>query len=135
MACNPCTLVGSFIEISNRRTFFWTARDKTADFGLSQNEVYKYKKITGFVGTKFYTAPEVIEHLPYTTTADYFSLGLIVYEMALGKHPQEGKVAWRNIMTPNDPEYMDSDLHSVLVAVSICRALPSLYTQNSFQVI
>ncbi|XP_072272890.1 rhodopsin kinase GRK1-like [Pyxicephalus adspersus] len=32
-------------------------------------------------------APEILLDMPYDTTADYFSLGLIIYRMAVGKHP------------------------------------------------
>ncbi|XP_040195390.1 myosin light chain kinase 2, skeletal/cardiac muscle-like [Rana temporaria] len=60
---------------------------KIADFGLSVAGVTESNRITGLAGTPLYIAPEVIYNEPYFTTADYFSLGVIVYEMAFRENP------------------------------------------------
>ncbi|CAI9598628.1 unnamed protein product [Staurois parvus] len=60
---------------------------KIADFGLSAMFVTEKNRVTSCAGTLCYMAPEVYYQWPYYYPADYFSFGIIVYEMALGEHP------------------------------------------------
>ncbi|KAL0211973.1 hypothetical protein RCL1_005599 [Eukaryota sp. TZLM3-RCL] len=62
---------------------------KLCDFGVSrfsENTV-----IDTFVGTPAYIAPEVASRCPYTYMADYWSLGVLLYEMTEGRVPFEVK--------------------------------------------
>ncbi|XP_077312019.1 uncharacterized protein LOC143932965 [Lithobates pipiens] len=60
---------------------------RIADFGVAVMGFSALFKITGPAGTLEYMAPEVLSYERYDTTADYFSLGEIIYKLALGKHP------------------------------------------------
>jgi serine/threonine protein kinase len=68
---------------------------KILDFGLAhiEEEVQEAEEgipvlgRTGFVGSKLYMAPEQICHQPVDTRTDIFGLGLVLYEMLVGRHP------------------------------------------------
>ncbi|XP_063802296.1 protein kinase C delta type-like [Pseudophryne corroboree] len=60
---------------------------KIADFGLSAMNVHGDKKISGQTGTLYYMAPEITCNLPYNTTVDLFSFGVVLFEMATGVYP------------------------------------------------
>ncbi|XP_040214425.1 protein kinase C theta type-like [Rana temporaria] len=55
---------------------------KIIDFGLSKVVVVGSKKVHSNVGTPCYIAPEVQHGKPYDGMADYYSLGVILFEMA-----------------------------------------------------
>ena len=48
---------------------------------------YKTEVLTSLKGTPLYMAPEVVQEQPYTHTADLWSLGVILYELATGSPP------------------------------------------------
>eukprot|EP00118_Oscarella_pearsei_P014931 m.130843 g.130843 ORF g.130843 m.130843 type:complete len:1041 (+) comp38038_c0_seq20:318-3440(+) len=55
---------------------------KVGDLGLAKDQT----KVTGtFCGTLFYMAPEVILRRPYSTSADIFSVGIMMWELWNGK--------------------------------------------------
>lgn len=68
---------------------------KILDFGLAhiEEEVQAAEEgtpvlgQTGFVGSKLYMAPEQICHQPVDPRTDIFALGLVLYEMLVGRHP------------------------------------------------
>ena len=62
---------------------------KLSDFGVSRVLNIEGKGIT-FVGTAAYMSPERLEGTHYTSKADIWSLGIIVTEFALGRHPYMG---------------------------------------------
>ena len=80
---------------------------KLTDFGLSHLGVVDRQSTTGnqsvsvqdpslnvaasLVGTPDYIAPEIILNLPHTFTADYWSLGVIIYELLNGEPPFHGE--------------------------------------------
>lgn len=53
------------------------------DFGISRLLTPNNAKDTS--GTPAYLAPEVMQKLNHTYTMDYYALGVIMYEMVVGK--------------------------------------------------
>jgi predicted ATPase len=58
---------------------------RLVDFGLAipQNQPGN----SGMTGTLRYLAPEVLEGDPYTPAADLYALGVMAYELLVGRHP------------------------------------------------
>ncbi|KAE8580828.1 hypothetical protein XENTR_v10024554 [Xenopus tropicalis] len=61
---------------------------KIADFGLACVHEFKGSKAyNGISGASGYMAPEVLANTAYNASADWWSFGVVVYEMATGKLP------------------------------------------------
>ncbi|CAG0884501.1 unnamed protein product, partial [Cyprideis torosa] len=60
------------------------------DFGLSK-ESLEDAKAYSFCGTVEYMAPEVVNRKGHTTAADWWSYGVLMYEMLTGALPFQGK--------------------------------------------
>ncbi|CAD8101871.1 unnamed protein product [Paramecium sonneborni] len=60
---------------------------KVTDFGISKQLENTIAIARTFVGTLMYMSPERTEGKNYSYASDIWSLGLIIYEMATGKHP------------------------------------------------
>jgi serine/threonine protein kinase len=65
---------------------------KLSDFGVSR-VLNMEGKGTTFVGTAAYMSPERLEGRQYTSKADIWSIGIIIVECALGRHPYLGHEA------------------------------------------
>lgn len=53
------------------------------DFGICK-ELDKVERTNSFCGTPSYLAPEVIKRQSYGYEVDFWSLGVMIYEMATG---------------------------------------------------
>ena len=79
---------------------------RVIDFGLSRkyNTHHRFcslKKLTSFVGTKLYVAPEVLNH-SYTHAVDLWSVGVLAYALLSARAPFTGR---------NDQELFDKIQH------------------------
>ncbi|XP_016415736.1 ribosomal protein S6 kinase alpha-6 isoform X2 [Sinocyclocheilus rhinocerous] len=64
---------------------------KLTDFGLSKESVDQDKKAYSFCGTVEYMSPEVVNRRGHTQSADWWSLGVLMFEMLTGTLPFQGK--------------------------------------------
>lgn len=74
---------------------------KLADFGASKylSQTKKYNK---YVGTPSYIAPEVLMKKPYDKDVDWWSMGILMYELLFNKPPfnsRQNKELFRKILT------------------------------------
>ena len=76
---------------------------KLTDFGLSKIVSDEEKKTYTMCGTAEYLAPEVIFEKGYDKTCDWFSLGVVMYEMLCGIHPFPRKSPKMELKTYTKP--------------------------------
>ncbi|KAL8570504.1 Ribosomal protein S6 kinase alpha-3 [Nucella lapillus] len=63
---------------------------KLTDFGLSKESIFDEKKTYSFCGTVEYMAPEVVNRKGHSTAADWWSYGVLMFEMLTGALPFQG---------------------------------------------
>uniref|UniRef100_A0A8C6CSY0 Ribosomal protein S6 kinase n=1 Tax=Moschus moschiferus TaxID=68415 RepID=A0A8C6CSY0_MOSMO len=66
-------------------------RDLKPEFGLSKEAIDHDKRAYSFCGTIEYMAPEVVNRRGHTQSADWWSFGVLMFEMLTGSLPFQGK--------------------------------------------
>jgi len=66
-------------------------RVKVMDFGIARIDSNSMTKTGIAMGTPNYISPEQLKGLPIDRRADLFSLGVVMYEMLLGRRPFKGE--------------------------------------------
>ncbi|XP_071997376.1 ribosomal protein S6 kinase alpha-2 [Engystomops pustulosus] len=64
---------------------------KVTDFGLSKEAIEHENRAYSFCGTIEYMAPEVVNRKGHTQSADWWSFGVLMFEMLTGTLPFQGK--------------------------------------------
>lgn len=60
---------------------------KLTDFGLSKDDIDANGRTSSLCGTTEYLAPEIIKDKDYSYSVDWYSLGIVLYEMLTGSNP------------------------------------------------
>jgi serine/threonine protein kinase len=89
------------------------------DFGFAKENVLTPESCTSFCGTLEYMAPEVVKKSKYGKPADFWSVGILLYDMLVGHPPFQnkndhvliGKILNGKLRLPN---YISKDCVSLL---------------------
>jgi serine/threonine protein kinase len=95
---------------------------KITDFGLAKPEVSSNNPTHTFCGTPEYLAPEIIKGKGYSKSVDWWSLGILIYEMMVGLPPfySENMNEMYELILKSPlkfPTFVPSDAQSLITAL------------------
>lgn len=64
---------------------------KIADFGMCKENMQEESRTSTFCGTPDYIAPEILLGQKYNSSVDWWSFGVLLYEMLIGQSPFHGR--------------------------------------------
>jgi len=100
----------------------YTGHIALCDFGLCKLNMSETQKANTFCGTPEYIAPELLESQGYTKTVDWWTLGVLLYEMMTGLPPfydENVNTMYQRILTDplNFPPDMSSEARSIMTGL------------------
>lgn len=92
---------------------------KLTDFGLAKEFLDSVDRTTSFCGTIEYMSPEMIKSEPYSFSTDWWSVGILFYDMVTGAPPFRSKnqKILKEMICKSKlklPGYLSAEAHSLL---------------------
>ncbi|XP_053170129.1 protein kinase C theta type [Scomber japonicus] len=97
---------------------------KIADFGMCKENMQLDLRTSTFCGTPDYIAPEILLGQKYNSSVDWWSFGVLLYEMLIGQSPFHGRdeeELFQSIRTDNPvyPRWLTKDARDILVKLFV----------------